>query len=419
MDGNLLIKSIRNRYERQKLEMEMFLKRKNQSRKRLLLEMDDEDELAAGLGLCAVAIKKPRKVRDPDETRDTSWWENGYINWSDVAFKKRLRVNRATFQYLLGEIRNELEKETTKFKPVPIPPHTRLAICLYRLAHGCTYNTVGDLFGVAESTAAVIFNEVCKILVSAFYDQFVKLPRDSSEWKQELRNFLENWEFPCVGAWDGFHVYISTKLKNYFSFKKRYSVSCMGFIASNKKFFWAAVGAPGSTHDSRLLRSCTIFDEIQKGCVFPNAVLRTSEYGDIPFITVGDSAFPRLSWLMKPYDGSTRDPRKRYFNKRLCSARVVTEHAYGMLKGRWRVLYKKTECRLKNIRHIIMACIALHNICIEKNDPCKPRWRLEVKKLDLIHSRGNKERNTITADQVRSRVTDWLWDIRQQRQHII
>jgi hypothetical protein len=66
-----------------------------------------------------------------------------------------------------------------------------------------------------------------------------------------------------------------------------------------------------------------------------------------------------------------------------------------------------------------MACIALHNICIEKNDPCKPRWRLEVKKLDLIHSRGNKERNTITADQVRSRVTDWLWDIRQQRQHII
>jgi hypothetical protein len=122
-------------------------------------------------------------------------------------------------------------------KPVPIPPHTQLAICLYRLAHGCTYNTVGDLFGVAESTAAVIFNEVCMILVSTFYDQFVKLPVDSSEWKQELKNFLENWEFPSVGAWDGFHVYVSTKLKNYFSFKKRYSVSCMGFITSNKKFF--------------------------------------------------------------------------------------------------------------------------------------------------------------------------------------
>ena len=118
---------------------------------------------------------------------------------------------------------------------------------------------------------------------------------------------------------------------------------------------------------------------------------------------------------MKPYDESTRDPKNLICNKRLCSARVVTEHAYGMLKGRWRFLYKKTECRLKNIRHVIMACIALHNLCIEKNDPCKPRWRLEVKELHLIRSRGNKENNTTQADQVRSKITDWLWDIHQQR----
>ena len=42
---------------------------------------------------------------------------------------------------------------------------------------------------------------------------------------------------------------VNTKLKNYFSFKKRYSVSNMGLIGSNKIFMWAAVGAPGSTHD--------------------------------------------------------------------------------------------------------------------------------------------------------------------------
>ena len=58
------------------------------------------------------------------------------------------------------------------------------------------------------------------------------------------------------------HVYVSTKLKNYFSFKRRYSVSSMGFIGSNKTFLWAAVGAPGSVHDSRLLKSCDLFAEI-------------------------------------------------------------------------------------------------------------------------------------------------------------
>lgn len=78
-----------------------------------------------------------------------------------------------------------------------------------------------------------------------------------------------------------------------------------------------------------------------------------------------------------------------------------------MLKGRWRILYKKTECRLKNIRHVIMACRALHNICIARDDPCKARWRLEIENLHLIRNRGNGEENG-EADQVRMRITNWL-----------
>ena len=71
---------------------------------------------------------------------------------------------------------------------------------------------IEDLFGVAESTASVIFNQVCKILVSTLYDRCVYLPRNRAKWKHELDSFLENWEFPCIGAWDGFRVYVSTKL---------------------------------------------------------------------------------------------------------------------------------------------------------------------------------------------------------------
>ena len=73
----------------------------------------------------------------------------------------------------------------------------------------------------------------------------------------------------------------------------------MGFIGSNKTFLWATVGAPGSVHDSRLLKSCDLFADIQQGHVFPNTVLRTREYEDIPITTVGDSAFSRYMWLMK------------------------------------------------------------------------------------------------------------------------
>ena len=163
------------------MEMEMFLTRKNQSRKRPLQTMGGELDMVEALGLCAATMKRPRKERGADEERSSAWWRNGYRNWDDTAFKKRLRTNRATFQFILGEIEDQLVKEPIRFKPEPIPPDTQLAICLYRLAYGCTYSTVGDLFGVAESTASVIFNQVCKILVSTLYDRCVYLPRNRAE----------------------------------------------------------------------------------------------------------------------------------------------------------------------------------------------------------------------------------------------
>ena len=35
------------------------------------------------------------------------------------------------------------------------------------------------------------------------------MPENEDEWKEELKGFIENCEFPRVEAWDGFHVYIS------------------------------------------------------------------------------------------------------------------------------------------------------------------------------------------------------------------
>ena len=40
------------------------------------------------------------------------------------------------------------------------------------------------------------------------------------EWRQEAIGFTENYEFPCVAAWDGFQVYVGTKLKNFLQFQK-------------------------------------------------------------------------------------------------------------------------------------------------------------------------------------------------------
>ena len=242
--------------------------------------LENQNSLITPLAVCASLLKE-RQPKGPDEERNSQWWENGYRQWTEEQFKKRLCVTRETFEFILETVTDDIAKETTKFKE-PTSPQCQLALTLYRLAHGCSYTTVGDLFGVAPSTACTIFNHVIRCIVQALYDDYVVLPRNEEEWKNELNAFLENWEFPCVGAWDGFHVYISCNLKNFFSFKKRYSVTNMGFIGANKRFLWAGVGAPGSVHDSTLLQSSEIFRSIESGHCLPMYKYKMNNGKSIP-----------------------------------------------------------------------------------------------------------------------------------------
>ena len=150
-------------------------------------------------------------------------------------------------------------------------------------------------------------------------------PATDDEWADELKGFMKYYGFPCIAAWDGFHVYLSTRLKQYFSFKKRYTVTNMGLISYNKRFLYAAVGAPGNTHDTRLLKNCSLYKKILTGDAIPQKSVNLGNYGEIPDVTIGDNAFPKHSWLIKAYNEETNVTQEKYFNKYLFKARVVTE----------------------------------------------------------------------------------------------
>ena len=114
-----------------------------------------------------------------------------------------------------------------------------------------------------------------------------------------------------------------------------------------------------------------------------------AEHGDVPAAPiqviggheiqpylVGDSAYPLSRWLQKPYPEGTRDPSEIQFNKQLSAARVKVECAFGILKGRWRILSfieEASVARVSKIIVIIVACAVLHNFCILHRD----EWDLD------------------------------------------
>ena len=130
---------------------------------------------------------------------------------------------------------------------------------------------------------ASVTNKVCRVLVATLYNRYAKLPQTDEEWKAELKGSLQNYEFPCVGAWDGFYMYVRSKLKSYFTFKKRDSMSNLGLVSYNKKFLYCAVGALGSTHDARMLLNSAIYEKIVTGHAIPERVIDCGEHGTVTF----------------------------------------------------------------------------------------------------------------------------------------
>ena len=73
----------------------------------------------------------------------------------------------------------------------------------------------------------------------------------------------------------------------------------LALVSYNKRFLYAAVGAPSSTHDARLLKEPSIFYKILKGDVLPERLISLGEFGYVPLVKVGDCAFLQFSWPIR------------------------------------------------------------------------------------------------------------------------
>ena len=92
-----------------------------------------------------LSTKQKQNQKLPGIIRDKTFWENGYQNWSNAMFKKKLCVRRETFEHILNYVRPHLEKTPTNMKPHPISVERQLALTLYRLTHAVSYNELEDV----------------------------------------------------------------------------------------------------------------------------------------------------------------------------------------------------------------------------------------------------------------------------------
>lgn len=184
-------------------------------------------------------------------------------------------------------------------------------------------------------------------------------------------------------------------------------------------------GFPGNSHDSIIFQSTSLWEKVQQGTVIPN-IGKIIDGVRVSPVIVGDSAFQFSTWLMKPYTNAILSQEQMYFTYRLSRARMVTEGAYGQLKDRWRILLRKCENSPEYLKTMTLACMVLHNICLDLGDTIS--CKLDV---TLDPTTGERrDRDTIRAllhmcqcppirdtnhqaDFIRKKLTKKCWDEKQ------
>lgn len=96
----------------------------------------------------------------------------------------------------------------------------------------------------------------------------------------------------------------------------------------------------------------------------------------LPYVFVGDEAYPLTTYLMRLYPKrSDSDLKKKVYNYRHSIARRVIESAFGILVARWRIFRRPINTYVSKAEKMVLATVCLHNYIISKELQKRPQER--------------------------------------------
>ncbi|XP_046864372.1 protein ALP1-like [Xenia sp. Carnegie-2017] len=278
-------------------------------------------------------------------------------------FRQYHRVERRSFEEILGIVSPHIEKKDTQLR-ASIKPSERLSVTLRFLATGESFRSLSFQYRIGERTISGIVEDTCKALYAT--------PGKEEDCLKIVGDFESKWNYPCcIGAIDGKHISIQQPTASgseFFNYKHYFSVILLALVDANYKFIYVDVGAAGRSGDAGVFRDSALKRALSSNILnLPSPQNVQGIATKIHCHIVGDDAFPMSTNLMKPYPHRNLEKGKRIFNYRLSRARRVVENAFGIFAHRWRVFLTTIKLTPDKITDIILAACCLHNYMINKN----------------------------------------------------
>ena len=206
-----------------------------------------------------------------------------------------------------------------------------------------------------------------KAIRSSMRSKYYSWP-DAEERREMATQFKKEYNLPnAILIVDGTTFRLMAKPKredaaDYSGRKEGYTITNLFFSDINRKIRYYVSGWAGCAHDNRIWKNCRVFLE-------SSTRFAPNEY------IIGDSAFdngPHVVTTYRTPAGGVIEGSKKYFNDKLSSPRVISEHVNGILKGRWSwlncipCLLTEDPQSMKRILELIDVTVILHNFLIQE-----------------------------------------------------
>ena len=196
----------------------------------------------------------------------------------------------------------------------------------------------------------------------------LELPTPTAEqWRMIAKRFGDLWDYPfAIGALDGKHIALQNPANSgsmYYNYKGYPSVVLMALSDADSCFILVDCGQYGRISDAgvyNISRISTLLEEKQLD--IPTATFKISGSDiDIPFMIIGDEAFPLKPYLMKPFAARTLNAKRRLYNYRHSRARRAVECVFGIMSRKFEVFQRPMRVQPDKAVLLTNAAVCLHN----------------------------------------------------------
>ncbi|KZC07945.1 Putative nuclease HARBI1, partial [Dufourea novaeangliae] len=281
------------------------------------------------------------------------------------SFTNYVRMEESDLNDLLLLIAPLIQKKDTIMREA-ISPRDRLSVTLRYLATGNTFQDLSFSTRIAPNTVSQIVDTTIQAIIEILEHKVMVFPSIPEHWKLIANKFQLTWQFShCIGSIDSKHIVFRPPRKegSYFrNYKGIKSIALFALVDADYKFIFTDIGRNGRMHDSSVLRESVLGAKLFTNSLnLPPPSMIAGFYYDMPYVIIGDDAFPLKENLMKPY------PDRGIFNYRLSRARRTAENAFGILANRFRVLLNPIPLSVQKVEAITYACVLLHNYLLSRN----------------------------------------------------